>query len=390
VEATVTQLQVFGSGQPHPVDARAIEEELTRLWQAAAEAAGAEGEPGVAQVRLVNLVAYADGRAAAERAAAVMAELPARHPCRGIVVEAEPEGPSRPLEARVTAYCQLAPEGGKQLCCESITIAASGQAVEQVPGAVLPLLAPDLPYFLWWLGDPPFERQPFEELAEIADRIVLDSTEFRTPYATLARLVDVSRDHYRRPAFSDLNWARLKPWREMVAQFFDTPSQRPRLDRIESVIIDHGVSEQGASNPTQALLAAAWLATRLGWALDSCRSENGELLIEMRRQGSPLRVRIRPSAARGQAADELVSLRLEVGGPEPAAFAVTRTEDGLCGETTVELTGSQPQRRVARMEPLSDTQLVGDELSIPGRDPIYEDALRLAAELARSLEPAQR
>ncbi len=386
----MTQLQVFGSGQAGPVNASAIEEELSRLWQETAEASATGGEPAVAHVRLLNLVAYADGRAAAQRAAAVMAELPARHPCRGIIVEAEPQGPARPLEASVTAYCQLASEGGKQICCEGITIAASGQAVAQVPGAVLPLLAPDLPYFLWWLGDPPFEREPFEELAEVADRILLDSAEFRSPYATLSRLVEVSREHYRRPAFSDLNWARLKPWREMTAQFFDPPGQRSRLSLIKNVSIDYAIAAEGPSNPSQALLMAAWLATRLGWRLDSCRSENGDLLVEMRIRRSPVSVRILPSAPRGQAAGDLVSLRLEAGGPEPAAFAVTEAEDGLSAETAVELTGSQAQRRVARMEPLSDAQLVSDELAVPGRDPVYDDALRLAGELARRLEPAQQ
>ena len=386
----MSQLQVLGSGQPTPVNARAIEEELSRLWQAAVEASAREGEPPVAQVRLVNLVAYAEGRAAADRAAAVMAELPGLHPCRGVVVEAEPQGPSRPLEARVTAYCQLHPEGGKQLCCESITIAASGQAVEQVPGAVLPLLAPDLPYLLWWLGDPPFESDTFAELAEIADRIVVDSAEFRSPHGALSWLATASRDRFPGPAFSDLNWARLKPWREMTAQFFDVPGRRPHVGRIGTVIIDYSVGEKGDSNPSQALLAAAWLATRLGWGLDSCRAENGRLLIEMRRGTIPVSVQIRPSARRGQSSGDLVSLRLEAGGPEPAAFAITRAEDCLCVETSVELARSQPQRRVISMEPPGDTQLLCDELATAGHDHVYEDALRLAGELARRLEPAQR
>lgn len=385
----MTRLQTFDSGRSGPVDARAIEEELTQLWQDAAGASATEGEPAVAQVRLMNLVAYADGPTAAERAATVMAELPARHPCRGIVVEADPQGPSRPLEASVTAYCQLAPEGGKQLCCEGITIAASGQAVAQVPGAVLPLLAPDLPYFLWWLGDPPFDDVTFEELAEVADRIVLDSTEFRSPYATLARLTDVSRDHYRRPAFSDLNWARLRPWREMTAQFFDPPGQRAQLDLIETVTIDHAAGDEGVSNPSQALLAAAWLATRLGWQLESCRFEDGRLLIDMRRDGTSMRVDIRPGAAPVQTPGDLVSLRLETGGPQPVSFAVTRGRDGLSGEALMEKAGARAQQRVSRMEAASDSDLVGDELAVTARDPIYEKALQFAGEVARRLERAQ-
>lgn len=384
----MSSLQVLGSGQPKPVDARAIEEELSRLWQEAADASAQQGEPPVAQVRLLNLVAYAEGRAAADRAAAVMAELPGRHPCRGIVVEAEPDGPSRPLEARVTAYCHLPGEGDKQVCCECVTIAASGQAVEQLPGAVLPLLAPDLPYFLWWLGDPPFEDQTFDDLADTADRLIVDSAEFRSPYETLIRLADASRDRLQQPALGDLNWARLKPWREITAQFFDAPGRRPHLARIQSLVIGYAAGEGSATNPSQALLLASWLAARLGWHVDSCRAENGDLLVEMHSGGSPVTVRIGAGPPQGQAAGDIVSLRLETGGAEPAVLSATRAKDGLCAETTAELPGGESQRRVARMDPLSDTELLCDELELAGPDPVYEDALRLVGQLARRLGPA--
>jgi glucose-6-phosphate dehydrogenase assembly protein OpcA len=386
----VNDLQVLGSGQPRAVDAQAIEEELSQLWQEVAEGSAQEGELPVAQVRLLNLVAFADGRAAAERVAAVMAELPTHHPCRSVVVEIDSEGPTRPLEARVTAYCRLAPEGGKQVCCEGIAITASGRTVEQLPGAVLPLLVPDLPYYLWWLGDPPFESETFEDLAEVADRIIYDSAEFRSPRNTLAWLAEADRGHYRGVAFADLNWTRLGPWRHLVAQFFDPPARRSALGRIESVTIEHAASEGGDANPSQALLMAAWLATRLGWTLASCRPDDGGLLIEMRGPQSTLSVGIRPAARQRSAAGEIVSLRLTAGGPEPATFSVIRTEDGACGETTVQQTGSQPQRRVARMEPLGDTRLVCEELDVPGADPLYQDALHLIGEIARRLESAGR
>lgn len=384
----MSPLQVLGSGQPKPVDARAIEEELSRLWQEAADASAEEGEPPVAQVRLFNLVAYAEDRAAADRAAAVMADLPARHPCRGIVVEAEPESPARPLEARITAYCHLPSEGGKQVCCECVTIAASGRAIEQLPGAVLPLLAPDLPYFLWWLGDPPFESQTFDDLADTADRLIVDSAEFRSPYKTLAWLADASSDRFQHPALGDLNWARLKPWREVAAQFFDAPARQPHLTRIQTLTIGCAAGEGGASNPSQPLLLASWLAARLGWQVDSCRPENGDLLVEMRSGGSPVTVRIGARPPQGQAAGDVVSLRLETGGAEPAVFSATRGEDGLCAETTAELSGGESQRRVARMDPLSDTELLCDELELAGRDPVYEDALRLVSQIAQCLESA--
>ena len=61
-------------------------------------------------------------------------------------------------------------------------------------------------------------------------------------------------------AVSDLSWTRLTPWRRLIAQFFDSPSLQPYLDRLTAVDIEHD-----AGSAAQALLLAGWLAARLGW-----------------------------------------------------------------------------------------------------------------------------
>ena len=54
------------------------------------------------------------------------------------------------------------------------------------------------------------------ELAELADRTVLDDPEPETIWARATTLFEDS-------AFSDLRWARLTQWRALMAQFFDIP-----------------------------------------------------------------------------------------------------------------------------------------------------------------------
>src|SRR5207245_2138248 len=67
-------------------------------------------------------------------------------------------------------------------------------------------------------------------------------------------------------AFSALDWARLTPWRELVAQCFDSVETRPYLDRLTEVQIEYEDLSNGARvQRGQSLLLAGWLASRLGW-----------------------------------------------------------------------------------------------------------------------------
>ncbi len=67
-------------------------------------------------------------------------------------------------------------------------------------------------------------------------------------------------------AFSDLNWARQAPWRELTAQFFDDRQLMPYLEGIDRVTIEYAAGEEDQpANAAQGHLFAGWLASRLGW-----------------------------------------------------------------------------------------------------------------------------
>ena len=66
-------------------------------------------------------------------------------------------------------------------------------------------------------------------------------------------------------AVNDLNWLRLRGWRETLAMVFDPLQRSNALDNLEKIDIDIEGSQS-----VQGLLLAAWIADRLNWKLKNC------------------------------------------------------------------------------------------------------------------------
>src|SRR3954454_14978631 len=141
-----------------------------------------------------------------EAAEDVLSGLAERHPSRTIVLVPD-GGVADGLEAEVEVDCF--PSGGeRQVCVETIRVRLCG-ARAGVPASVVQLLLlPDLPVFLRWRGMPPFGEQPFEELLDVVDRLIVDSTEWPGVPGDYERLTEV----FDRVVVSDIAWARTSRW----------------------------------------------------------------------------------------------------------------------------------------------------------------------------------
>ena len=119
-------------------------------------------------------------------------------------------------------------------------------ARSKAPGSVVqPLLISDLPAFIRWRGEPPFGAPELEQLVDVVDRLVVDSTEWDDlpfAYGKLARILD-------RVAVSDIAWARTLGWRIELAGLWPGIAQAGEV-RVEG---PHA----------EALLLAGWLGSRL-------------------------------------------------------------------------------------------------------------------------------
>jgi glucose-6-phosphate dehydrogenase assembly protein OpcA len=179
-----------------------------------------------------------------EAAEDVLTGLADRHPSRTIVLVPEPEADDGiEASAEVAQY----PLGnGRQVCVETIRVRLNGSRAEVPASVVQPLLLPDLPVFLRWRGLPPFGARPFEELIDVVDRLIVDSTEWPdlpTPYSRLAEIFD-------RVVVSDIAWARTSRWRPQLASLW------PGLKDVKAIEV--------TGTEAQANLLAGWLRSRLG------------------------------------------------------------------------------------------------------------------------------
>jgi glucose-6-phosphate dehydrogenase assembly protein OpcA len=373
----------------------AVEAQLSRLWEA--EAAAEDGDElvvtpkGLAHARasVLNLIVTVRDEDAADRVVETMTGLGIRHPSRAIVLVAEPGAVGEPLDARISTHCQNT-GAENRVCYEEVVLTIRGEAAEHLAGVVAPLLIHDLPTHVWWPGDPPFGDPIFDQLVALADRVIVDSSDF-------ANLLDGSRrlaSLRRRCGIGDLAWERLAWWQELTAQFFDAPRFRRYLANLNSLRIRYAVPAEVpaerfdggapaiASPLSQAILYAGWLAARLDWKRWRTTAPLGdgrlELLLEGRHEMVGLRIEPQPTDR--VAAGGLTAMSLKAHGETGAAeFIIDRHADEATVATNAD--GMTALLRRVSMEPDEEPELLSRQLVVERSDPIYEAALRAAAVL---------
>jgi hypothetical protein len=180
-----------------------------------------------------------------DQARAALAGMAEQHPSRALLLFPEPDSGEDRIDADVSLECYAIPGGDRNICSEVIELRLLGTRAKAPASIVEPLLISDLPVFLRWRGEPPWEAQELDQLVRIADRTIVDSTEWDDlpyPYTRLAELFD-------RTAVSDIAWARTSRWRAILASLW------PDIADVRTVRV-HGTA-------AQAHLIAGWLRSRL-------------------------------------------------------------------------------------------------------------------------------
>ena len=204
-----------------------------------------EGQPPNIRTSVMTHIAWVpeDWSEQAHRALAGMAE---RHPSRTILLMPQPDSGKSRIDANVTLECYQIPGSKRDVCSEVIELTLHGSRAKAPASIVLPLLISDLPVFMRWRGEPPWGAPELEQLVAIADRLVVDSTEWDDlpyPYRRLAEL-------FERTAVSDIAWARTSRWRSFLATLW------PEIGDVSTLRV-HGT-------PAQGYLLCGWLRSRLG------------------------------------------------------------------------------------------------------------------------------
>ncbi|MES2209961.1 MAG: glucose-6-phosphate dehydrogenase assembly protein OpcA [Chloroflexota bacterium] len=276
----IAALEVPTAGQPtlrwasRTHSLAGIEAELAKVWSSTSlTTSGNDGAPErrvAARTSVLNLVVIARQPEVGARAAAVIRMLTGRHPSRTLIVSsADPDGPSW-IDAHIEAHCVLPRPDAAETCAEFIDLVAGGDTGRHVAAIVAPLLVHDLPVTLWWPGDPPLGSRQALELLDMADRLVVDGSQWSGDgldrLDALARIVGEHQAGSGELAVSDFAMLRQSRWREAIASSFDRPELRPFLGSLTDITVRyaaHPGSGPGDTNLIKPLYHLGWLASRL-------------------------------------------------------------------------------------------------------------------------------
>ena len=346
-----------------------------RLSRAVAESASM-------RTQTLNLIVVTDGDANHDDIAHLVTNLPDITPSRVVLLGSNREKhDSLEVGLHIEERPNTPPHAPTRI--EVISVRGNGKRLASVAN---PLLVPELPDFVW-CTTPDFAHDPvLSELADQADRIVVDSAHNPNPASALNYMVKLIDDGGSELRVSDMAWTRLSSWRQMLAQFFDVPSNLESLYACEQVVIECARrDDQNRSGITCGLLAAGWLASCMGWRApgeELVRSRDGwKLTLRAGQKGSSHEVilylreidRVAPSPS-------VISVTITGGLDALGTFTVRRTSPETLTTISESASGDRVERTIysaSRDEP----RLLGIELRQFDSDPVFEQSLRFAANL---------
>jgi glucose-6-phosphate dehydrogenase assembly protein OpcA len=314
---------------------------------------------------VLNLIVVTDEESAPQVTSSV-SKLAGRYPARAIVFISDPKG-ERNVDVRLSAFCNVRGGGGAQVCAEQVTIHAEGPPATHLESFAGPLLIPDLPVFLWYPGEFSPRSPEFAAMAELADRVIIDSAATDNREGCLREIAALLEDPAT-PAVGDLQWVGISPWRSLLADTFGSPERAGELEKIQRVEVLYAPAGEN-----QALLLTGWLASTLGWKAQTASRD-----ADVRRIGY--------SGSSGE-----ISVELSAGSPdarlrrirlysEELSFQVSRHRELSDVRTTVMRGDELLAERTVHLGSFDLGVLVGEELGYRGHDEAYERALAAAVE----------
>ena len=305
--------------------------------------------PPLGLAGVLNLIVHVPRADELAQMRALIEGLADHQPSRAVLLLECDEGAG--IDATVSTGCRLS-GGNVVVGVEVVVLELHGERRAGDASAILPLLRSDLPNVLWWPGAPDASPDaPLARLAPLADRIVTESGRHRRGVDAVRALAAWVPGT---PAsVTDLAWAAITPWRQLIAQVLDAGDLEPDGPGPLRTTIAHPEPCPSA----EALLLAGWLRDRAGGRL--------EVAMDQRTGATPvLGVAIDlPAAGRRVTIERM---------PDHQAAAVTATGPGH----------GDARPRALPLPGLDRARLLAGELELQRRDAAFERALPHAAEVA--------
>jgi glucose-6-phosphate dehydrogenase assembly protein OpcA len=380
-----------------------VADHLAQLWTMAGDDGPRVTEKGLPHARasVLNLIVTVPDEPSAGRVVETMMGLGFRHPSRAVVLVASPDAIGPTVDAAVSAHCHAVQQAEEQVCYEEVVLTVRGEAASHLDGIVAPLLIHDLPTLVWWPGDPPFADPVFDQLVDLSDRLIIDSSDFSDLLVGCRRLANLRR----RSGVGDLAWKRLGWWQELTAQFFDAPRFRRYLPNLNRVRIQYALPPEAGAPPlpdphdpapgvtspiAQAMLYASWIASRLTWRRSSTTQplQGGQLGLTLEGRYAMVELQVTGVPTPHVPPGDLLSVRLRAYGETGAAeFIIDRDGDEAIVASNAD--GMTAQLRRVRMEQPFESELLAASLVADRHDDVYEAAIRAAAIFLAAARPAE-
>jgi len=364
------------SWQGRGVDAIEVEHALANLTRQARPTTDQAPPHPIPRARVTNLVVRANQVGDLGSALDELSHLAHCHPLRAIVVRGGTGAPPIGLDASATIEC--VPKSGtpSAVCLERILLTLSDAASAHLSSVVAPLLIPDLPVVLWWLGGVPC---PDDSLVEMSGNLIVDSDALGVP--ALPRLERLVGAIAGRVNVRDLAWTALEPIRDILAELFDPPEARPYQFGIDSLHLTFTAAAQPR-------LLLGWLASRLGWevARSEVGTEDSAGRFHFTSVSGPVEALVTVTAGSGTTA-EYRAVRVEITarhGGQAISFAIARQPDGNYRASRSAIPGLPPVSHPVALTRPSLVAVLSDLLAYPKEDEGYRGALSQAAHLAKA------
>jgi glucose-6-phosphate dehydrogenase assembly protein OpcA len=359
--------------------------ELTRLHVRLGRHDAGDDEHPHPRNCVMNLVFIASTTDEAMRVQDAGAELSAHHPMRLLVLLLEPAHNATRVDAWIRSEAHELP-GGMPIQFETVRLRVTGTSAEEPASLVEPLLVPDVPTYLWWHGTPPVADAPFRQVLQLVDSLIVDSASFERPFISTIELAELAVTEADHTGIFDLQWGRLRPWRETLAQFFTPADRRPYLGGINGLGIDY-VGE-GRGNRVGAALLTGWVSSMLHWTLRRAVAGQGGVVQAFftAERGHPVEVSFRSVHADDLREGEVAAVRVEAAAlGRTCAFAIERDlEHRGRARIQIDLGELDSYSEWRPMETPTEAELLVEMIPGGRRDAVYVDALQEAGQLLRA------
>ncbi len=270
----------------HTVAPEDIQKELSRIWESLETT-------NVTRASLFNLIFYTGKNNRTPYIERIAQKVIEKFPSRVIFITADQDCKESSLKTEVSILSSS--KGEFDVSCDYISIETKGSAYQRIPFLILPHILPDLPVYLLWGQDLPYQDPLFTQLEQFADRLIFDSETTDDLPKFASSILEQNTKHHCDVA--DLNWARIESWRQMFSMAFYSPEKLDQIRRAKKIAISynsHG-TQFFCHTHIQALYFQTWLACQLNWQFKKVVKEKNGLTFTHAHQEGTVEILLTPA-----------------------------------------------------------------------------------------------